>query len=333
MDSGDLKAASNYVNNQLASRGLLRDSPIDFAKPHRDNDVPKRIINLVHELVQRRDKDAEQRENLALTIRTLKAAEAKHNATIDSLQIKISDLERKNSNLEAQVRTSNTHVRTAEASAKSLRTETLRVKTQLAQVRTQSANDLRKRDTEIHKLQKRLREGFGPRNQFPRVEIMGGNPVAGKVQEPAQGEQDHRLVYDTVEFLTTLSQNMADENDQIVGLMRRALSTLKGLAGIPDMNHNLDTIAEEDEESEEIVNPVQTAPADYDTLEQDLMQTVNILQDMLERPDYVPIEELEERDAEISQLRQTNDVLYEEWRKALNLVEEWNKGIMNSTGA
>jgi hypothetical protein len=162
---------------------------------------------------------------------------------------------------------------------------------------------------------------------------MGGNPVAGKVQEPAQGEQDHRLVYDTVEFLTTLSQNMADENDQIVGLMRRALSTLKGLAGIPDMNHNLDTIAEEDEESEEIVNPVQTAPADYDTLEQDLMQTVNTLQDMLERPDYVPIEELEERDAEISQLRQTNDVLYEEWRKALNLVEEWNKGIMTSTGA
>jgi len=55
MDPRDLKSTSNYVNNQLASRGLVRGLPIDFAKPSKDPDNPARIINLVHELVQRRD--------------------------------------------------------------------------------------------------------------------------------------------------------------------------------------------------------------------------------------------------------------------------------------
>jgi hypothetical protein len=55
MDPRDLKSASNYVNSQLASRGLVRGDPIDFAQPAKDPKNPARIINLVHELVQRRD--------------------------------------------------------------------------------------------------------------------------------------------------------------------------------------------------------------------------------------------------------------------------------------
>ena len=55
MDLGELKSASNYVNNQLAARGLLRGLPIDFAKPAKEVETPARIINLVHELVKRRD--------------------------------------------------------------------------------------------------------------------------------------------------------------------------------------------------------------------------------------------------------------------------------------
>jgi len=55
MDLGELKSASNYVNNQLAARGLLRGLPIDFAKPTKEVETPARIINLVHELVKRRD--------------------------------------------------------------------------------------------------------------------------------------------------------------------------------------------------------------------------------------------------------------------------------------
>lgn len=55
MDPRDLKSASTYVNNQLAARGLLRGNPIPFHKPGEDDGTPAKIINLVHELIARRD--------------------------------------------------------------------------------------------------------------------------------------------------------------------------------------------------------------------------------------------------------------------------------------
>lgn len=55
MDPRDLKAASKYVNNLLASRGLLRGKEIAFYKPSEDESTPSKIINLIHELLTRRD--------------------------------------------------------------------------------------------------------------------------------------------------------------------------------------------------------------------------------------------------------------------------------------
>jgi hypothetical protein len=60
MTVGDLSTASRYVNNLLLSRGLLRDGePIPFAKPSEGDGGPEatmpRIINLVHDLILRRD--------------------------------------------------------------------------------------------------------------------------------------------------------------------------------------------------------------------------------------------------------------------------------------
>lgn len=55
MDLRNLKSASQYIHNALASRGILRGLPIDFAKPGKDPETPARIINLVNDLVQRRD--------------------------------------------------------------------------------------------------------------------------------------------------------------------------------------------------------------------------------------------------------------------------------------
>lgn len=60
MDSRNLETASNYINNLLLARGLLKNGkPIDFAQP--DNDgagsdaTMANIINLVNDLVLRRD--------------------------------------------------------------------------------------------------------------------------------------------------------------------------------------------------------------------------------------------------------------------------------------
>lgn len=60
MDAHNLYTASDYINSLLLARGLLRNGkPIDFAEPPTGADgvegTMTRIINLVHDLVVRRD--------------------------------------------------------------------------------------------------------------------------------------------------------------------------------------------------------------------------------------------------------------------------------------
>ncbi len=58
----NLRTASLYINNQLLSRGLLRDGQsIDFANPGTEDDDDElgetmgRIISVVNDLILRRD--------------------------------------------------------------------------------------------------------------------------------------------------------------------------------------------------------------------------------------------------------------------------------------
>lgn len=60
METRNLASASEYVNNLLLARGLLRDGKsIDFANEAGDSgdheETIARTINLVHDLVVRRD--------------------------------------------------------------------------------------------------------------------------------------------------------------------------------------------------------------------------------------------------------------------------------------
>lgn len=60
IDSDNLRTASLYINNQLLSRGLLRDGrSIDFDRPYGDDhdlaDTMGRIMGVVNDLILRRD--------------------------------------------------------------------------------------------------------------------------------------------------------------------------------------------------------------------------------------------------------------------------------------
>ena len=60
IESENLRTASLYINNQLLSRGLLRDgSGIDFARPGDDDaevaETMSRIMAVVNDLILRRD--------------------------------------------------------------------------------------------------------------------------------------------------------------------------------------------------------------------------------------------------------------------------------------
>ena len=60
MDARISSTASNYINNLLLSRGLLRNgTPIDFATPEKlaggGEATMVKIMNLVHDLILQRD--------------------------------------------------------------------------------------------------------------------------------------------------------------------------------------------------------------------------------------------------------------------------------------
>lgn len=59
IDEENLRTASLYINNQLLSRGLLRDGQnIDFADPEADDGLQGtmgKIMGVVNDLILRRD--------------------------------------------------------------------------------------------------------------------------------------------------------------------------------------------------------------------------------------------------------------------------------------
>ena len=98
MAAASLQSASTYLNNLLLSRGLLQDGkPIDFAEPNHNGTTEQtmsRVINLVHDLVLRRDRDAEQREILASNIRSIRAEEAQRVLDLQRMQDKNAEFAR-----------------------------------------------------------------------------------------------------------------------------------------------------------------------------------------------------------------------------------------------
>ncbi|KAK6340463.1 hypothetical protein TWF730_002215 [Orbilia blumenaviensis] len=326
----DIATASKYLNNLLAARGLLKGGhKIAFDNPVEDDTTPIRIINLVHDLVKRRDKDGEQRETLALGMKALKENENKTNASAERYKSRCEELERRCANLQGQERVLNANVRSAEITAKALKDETARLKTMVQQVRTQHANEIRKRDHQISKMKERLLEksrgGRGNKQpiSFPGVTLFGTSStthLGGSVGNDGlvAGGTDIALTEDTTAILTTLSQNLADENDTLVSMIRSTVTTLKAISG-------MDTEVDQEAELEEGERNVIANDVSYVSLSSDVDEVLEHLKDMLNQPNYVPLEDLDVRDREIERLQSQLQGTLEAWKNAIALVDLVNK--------
>ncbi|EPS43178.1 hypothetical protein H072_2844 [Dactylellina haptotyla CBS 200.50] len=325
----DISSASKYLNNLLAARGLLKGGhKIAFDNPTEDEITPTRIINLVHDLVRRRDRDGEQKETLAMGMKALKESESKANALADRYKSRSEELERRCATLQGQERVLNANVRSAEITAKALKDETGRLKVMVQQVRTQCANDIRKRDHQISKMKERLLEksrgGRGNKQpiSFPGVTLSGSASTTHLGTsigvDAALVNPDHALTDDTTAILTTLSQNLADENDTLVSMIKSTVTTLKAISG-------MDTDVDQEAELEEGDRNVIANDVSYTALSNEVDEVLEHLKDMLNQPNYVPLEDLDVRDKEIERLRLQLQGTLEAWKNAIALVDLVNK--------
>ncbi|KAK2733971.1 hypothetical protein FQN57_001908 [Myotisia sp. PD_48] len=338
MEGQNLDVASEYINNLLLARGLLRNGKrIDFA--HRDADdgdgTMVRTINLIHDLVVRRDREAEQRETLAGTIRTLRQTETKQTLEIERLESQNSDLSRSVALAEAQERAFRSTVRDADATIRGLKEQMQRMKSSIHQIRSQCATDVRKRDVEMQKLKSHLaerqrgkRDGLGvititiqppPKQSFSHRTIGGGENLA------APG---YSLTQETTEFLTQLCQNLSDENDALIQLGETTIQTLRHLQGLPDTpcNRNKESFTSEDG------NTTNVTRSPHELLSTEMGLVLEQLRTLLTNPSFVPLEEVELRDNEIARLRDGWEKMEARWKEAVSAMDGWHKRMADGEG-
>ncbi|KAJ8108431.1 hypothetical protein OPT61_g8177 [Boeremia exigua] len=342
MESYNLKTAATYINNLLLARGLLRDGKsIEFAHPSRGEGGKEatmaQIINLVHDLILKRDRDQEYRESVAETVRNLRSEQSRQLISLEKLQTRNADLTRQLSLAQSQEHAARAALRTAESSARKLRAEMLRLKTTVDQVRTSCSNDVRKRDIQIQRLKSHLTsQQRGNKTGLvgasitinPGVAGLGGSTSTLRADEPDLEDPGYSLRQETTEFLTQLSQNLSDENDSLIALVRSTLVTLRELQGMPEMAAQEDAdglsgIGEEDEEARQ--GMMQALPTSFEALASDTDTVLDNLKNLLTNPNFVSVDEVESREEEIHRLRAGWEKMEARLRESFRLMDSWRK--------
>ncbi|KAK7753925.1 hypothetical protein SLS62_004023 [Diatrype stigma] len=255
IDSENLRTASLYINNQLLSRGLLRDGQnIDFADPGRaglDATMGK-VMSVVNDLILRRDRDAEARESLAATLRTLRASEQRQAAETARQAESLSRARQQLDAAEASSRSLRERLAAAERSAARLREEEQRARALAAQARAACARDLRRRDKTIEDLKKAVVDAGRVRGQARGTmscvtsisvvgEVAGRNGVGSSSSSVGVGgglplgateDEGYDLSLETNEFLTRLASGLSEENEGLRALVRRTVEGLREMSGL-----------------------------------------------------------------------------------------------------
>ncbi|KAI5462620.1 Afadin and alpha-actinin-binding-domain-containing protein [Mariannaea sp. PMI_226] len=322
IDTENLRTASLYINNQLLSRGLLRDGQnIDFASLALDDssnsEVTVRIVSVLNDLILRRDRDAEHRESLSATMRNLRAENLKHTNDITRLTEKHADAKRKLEIAEASEASIKTQMKSADAQIRGLKEELARTKTLVAQARSTCATDVRRRDRQIDTLKKQLGEAGrarGSRGNSAVISITVTGDIGSEKPSPTRTSTTTADGYDlrneTNSFLAKLAQSLSEENEGIVRLMRRTMQQLREMSGWNDNEGHDDLVVKQ---------------GSWEDMATELDSVLEHMRTILTNPSFVPIEEVMVREEEIAHLKDGWVKMEDRWTEAVHLIDGWRK--------
>ncbi|PHH63831.1 hypothetical protein CDD81_5388 [Ophiocordyceps australis] len=320
IDTANLRTASLYINNQLLSRGLLRDGQtIDFANlGHYDDGVPdtaSRIIKLVNDLILRRDRDAENRESLSMAMREVYADNTRHVNEIARLGAKNEEERRKADTATAAEATLRTQLKTAEATTRGLKDEVARAKSFVSQARAACAVDVRRRDRQIDTLKKQLSDAGRARGTrtnpaVTAILVTGDFGLEKEARNSVPGQDVLRTGTNT--FLSQLARRLGEENEMMLDVVQRAVYQLRSMSGCEDVEEQgmMDTVK----------------PRCEDTMA-DLDRVMEHMRELLTSPRFVPIEEAIMRQKEIERLQTTISYMEARWAEFVQLMEGWRKAL------
>ncbi|KAF3018163.1 hypothetical protein E8E14_010421 [Neopestalotiopsis sp. 37M] len=335
IDSDNLRTASLYINNQLLSRGLLRDGQnIDFADPDAGEGLQGtmgKIMGVVNDLILRRDRDAVHRESLSNTLLSLRADNQRHTTETTRLSEKLAETQRKLDGADAVERTLRLQVRSTETTVHKLKDEIAKTKSLVAQGRAACANEVRKRDRQIESLKKavidagRVRGGNKSRDVVS-ITVVGevGAEVDGGIMGRSTDSEHYSLRVETNEFLTELAKSLSEENSTLLNLVHRTVQNLRDMSGLQRTD---------DDHMSVDGRGGYHAPQGHRNAEELASELEGILEHLrtiLTNPSFVPIEEVEIRETEIARLREGWERMEARWKDAVNLMDSWRRRMASS---
>ncbi|CZT41747.1 related to NAB3 Polyadenylated RNA-binding protein [Rhynchosporium secalis] len=337
MDTDNLRTASLYINNQLLSRGLLRNGQnIDFARPDKAvadggeglEKTMGRVMSVVNDLILRRDRDATQREALTTTLRTLRAENLRHATDMERLTAKNAEAQRKLGIAESAERAMKEQLKSAEMGNRVLKEDMAKMKVLVAQTRSQCSNEVRKRERTIEGMKKhvggdgRVRGGGKVVGNREIVVVAGVGEDERENGVMGVGEEGYDLRSETNEFLTELARGLSEENEHLAALARRTVETLRSLSGWEKDHQNPQNNGQQD-------MVVQTESG-YDNLAQETEAVLEHVRTLLTNPSFVPLEEVEIREEEIIRLREGWERMESRWKDAVSMMDGWRKRMARS---
>ncbi|CCC09034.1 hypothetical protein SMACR_03137 [Sordaria macrospora] len=373
--SDNLRTASIYINNQLLSRGLLRDGDtIDFAYPGDNDDelahTMGRIMGVVNDLILRRDRDAETRESLSQTIRSLRAESLRQTTDIVRLSEKLTDSSRKTALAEQEAAHARAQLKAAEQTVTKLKEEAARQKSLVQQTRNACANEIRKRDRMIEGLKKAVADagrtrgtghtrgasrdgGLGLGGGVMSIVVQAGDEynaeAGGKMGVPQgmTGSEGYDLRMETNGFLAELAKGLSEENEVLLGLVRRTVRRMQEMSGWDVVANvvaqqqqqqqkdeggdiNMDGVETRKEEGDEGEKHALVIPTSCNELQRDLENVLEHMRIILTNPSFVPIEEVVVREDEIHRLRDGWVKMESRWKEAVHLIDGWRNRMQVS---
>ena len=343
MASSSLQSASAYLNNLLLARGLLQDGKaIDFATPTRDGDFEQtmsRIINLTHDLVLRRDRDAEQRENLSGVIHSVRANEAQRVLNLQRIQDKNINIARDLATAQTHERNAKGTLRKAEGDIKIAKEQMLKMKSTLDQVRAKCISDVRKRDVELEKLKGHLasmqrgkREGSGMKINSMR------SRTDGRVVHNDNGQgatnPDWSLEKETNDFLAAIVNETSTENLALRNIVTETMATLRELTGMTDEASTEDELPDDaigipgQYRKSRAISEAADSIVPCEKLASQMGTILQHCQLILKDPSFVPIEEVQLREEEIIKLRTGWEKMATRWKEAVTMMDSWRRRMV-----
>lgn len=254
------------------------------------------------------------------------------------MKTKKSELTRSLALTEAQERSLKSNLSTAEGTIRRLKEQVQRMKTTVQQVRAQCANDIRKRDLEMQRLKSHLAERQRGKREGFSVTTININPNANRSQLGASGgervnDPGYNLKQETTDFLTELCQSLSDENDTLIELARNTVQTLKELQGFPQGEGpgnekevpGIDSGAEVHKASS--LGAVTTLPTSCEELSLRMDAVLEDLRTLLTNPSFVPLEEVEIREEEITRLREGWEKMENRWKQTVGMMDGWQRRL------